>query len=617
MKTFQFVLVCLVFVGCGGGSSSTDTPDVVDPPLQLDTVPDFQLKETSTILSEVTDRLEGLSIQVFFDESFQVIKERYIEGVVSDGIAGQFPLASLSLTDISDEYDIQSTEIESLILDRLLGFDRSILSENDQLSFDVYKAHLEFQLGWNEYRNFEYPATFGFFGWPGSTEQFFTSLVPINNKFDADAYLLLLNQIGRRFEQIGTLLDARKNAGVIEPSATLNFSRDRVQQMANTAASDTSYYTVFQDKVSALSNITEAEKQGLTELLLLTVQQRVLPAYTQLAQKMTSLANEAPTNIGYGQFEGGIEFYDFTLRFYTSGNQTSDQIHQLGIQELARIHAEMRVLFDQLGYPQNETISQLYARVDADGGTILAEDAIAFYEDLITIANTKIPEVFSNIPQRPVTVVGGESGGFYIRASEDGSRPAEFHASTVNDLAYTTQPSLTYHESIPGHHLQIALAQELDLPEFRKRIGFTSFIEGWALYAERLAKDLGWYEGDPFGDLGRLQFEAMRAARLVVDTGIHNIGWTWEQANQFHIENVGFPGAIARYSVWPGQATAYMTGMLKIIELKQRAQDQLGANYDVKEFHSEVIGSGSMPTDLLEGLIDRYIQRNLPAQKKQ
>lgn len=615
MKVLQFVFIFLIFVGCGGGSSSEDPSNNNVPSLQLTTVPDYQLANTSTLLTDATERLNGLSIQDFFTDSFQIIKERNIEGAVSEGIADQFPLGNLVLTDISDEYDIQTTAIESLILEQLNSFDRAILSEADQLSFDVYQAHLEFQLEWAQHRNFEYPATYGFFGWPGSTEQFFTSLVPINNKFDADTYLILLNQIGRRFEQISALLDTRKTAGVIEPSATLTFSRDNVRAIANSAATATPYYTVFQEKVDALTNITAAEKQDLTALLLLTVQQRVLPAYSQLEQKMSSLLSEAPANIGFGQFDGGIEFYDFALRFFTSSDMTSDQIHQLGIQELSRIHAEMRVLFDQLGYPQNENITELFTRVDSDGGTILAEDAIAFYEDLITQANARIPEVFSTIPQRPVTVVGGVSGGFYIRASEDGTRPAEFHASTVNDLAYTAQPTLAYHEAIPGHHLQIALAQELDLPEFRRSIGFTSFIEGWALYAERLAKDLGWYDGDVYGDLGRLQFEAMRAARLVIDTGIHNKGWTYEQADQFHIDNVGFPGSIARYSVWPGQATAYMTGMLKILELRQRAQDQLGSAYDIKEFHSEVIGSGSMPTNLLEGLIDRYIQRNLPAGK--
>lgn len=612
----QLVFISLVFIGCGGGGSSTDpVSNDGDTTLQLEAVADYQLANTDAVLSDVTDRLNGLSILDFFEESFQAIKERDIEGGVADGLVNQFPLGSFELTNISDAYGEQTTAIESLILDTLLTYDRSNLSEADQLSYDVYQAHLQFQLEKAQYRNFEYPATYGFFGWPGATEQFFTELVPVSNKLEADTYLLLLNQLGRRFEQISELLDARKEAGVIEPTITLEFSRSNVQAMADTAANQTSYYTVFQEKIDASSNITDSEKQDLTELLLLTVQQRVLPAYEQLSQKMTSLLSEAPTNIGYGQFEGGLEYYDFALRFFTSSDLTSDEVHALGLQELDRIHSEMRVLFDQLSYPQDETLSQLYARVDLDGGTVQASEAVAFYEDIIAEAYTRLPEVFSTIPETEVIVIGGQSGGYYIRASEDGTRPAAFYASTVNDLAYTTTRTLAYHEAVPGHHMQIALAQELDLPDFRGRIGFTSFIEGWGLYAERLAKDLGWYEGDVYGDLGRLQFEAMRAARLVVDTGIHNKGWTWEQADQFHIDNVGFPGSIARYSVWPGQATAYMTGMLKFLELRQRAEDQLGSAYDIKGFHSEVIGSGSMPTNLLEGLVDRYIQRNLPAKQ--
>ena len=172
-------------------------------------------------------------------------------------------------------------------------------------------------------------------------------------------------------------------------------------------------------------------------------------------------------------------------------------------------------------------------------------------------------------------------------------------------------PTLAYHEAVPGHHLQIALANELDLPLFRKKGNFTSFIEGWGLYAERLAKDANWYENDAIGDLGRLQFEAMRAARLVVDTGIHSKGWSYNQADQFHIDNVGFAGAIARYSVWPGQATAYMTGMLKILELRQKAQDELGDAYDIREFHDAVIGNGSMPLNVLTKVVENYIADTL------
>lgn len=612
MKLIAPFIFFLIFSSCGGSSSDEEINNGQSVnSIQLPDVPQYTLPNTDALLADTNTRLDGLSIGQFFIESFAIIQERNSEGALAEGLANNFPIGTFDLNNISDAFREQTTAIERRILELLLSYDSTQLSESDKLSFDVYKAHLEYQLEWAEFKDFEYPATYGFFGWPGATEQFFTAVIPITNKLEADTYLYLLNQIGRRFEQISALLDDRQAAGIVEPAITLEFSRDNVQSVANTAATATNYYTSFRERVDTLTNITDAEKQTLNELLIATIEQRVLPAYSALSQKMSTLLNNAPQNIGYGQFEGGIEFYDFTLRYFTSSEQTSDEIHDLGIQELSRIHSEMRLLFDQLGYPQNESISQLMARADSDGGTIAGSDAVAFYEDIIAEAYTQLPSVFETIPQQEVVVIGGVSGGYYIAGSDDGTRPGAFYASTVNDLAYTRMPTLAYHEAVPGHHMQIALARELDLPDFRRRINFTSFVEGWGLYAERLAKDLGWYEGDIYGDLGRLQFEAMRAARLVIDTGIHNKGWSYNQADQFHINNVGFPGSIARYSVWPGQATAYMTGMLKFLELRQRAETLLGPNYDQRRFHSELIGHGSMPTYLLDGVIDRFIEDNL------
>jgi uncharacterized protein (DUF885 family) len=607
-------LVLVFGLGCGG---SNDDADALVEEIQLTAVPNYQLPDTSEVLDSVNNRLIGLSIDDFFIESFRTIQERNSQAGVSEGLADQFPLGTFELTNISDAFEDQTTAIESLILERLLEFDRATLSATNQLSYDIYQAHLEYRVEAAEYRLYDYPATYGFFGLPGSTEQFFTELIPITNKVEADTYLLMLNQIGRRFDQISELLDARQAAGIIEPSITLDFSRQAVLSIANSAVRSTPYYINFDEKLSSLTNVSDSNKAQLMSLLLATVERRVLPAYSELAAKMQLLVNQAPQNIGFGQFEGGDEFYDFNLKYFTSSEQTADEIHQLGLQELGRIHAEMRVLFNQLGYPQNESIAQLFNRVDNDGGTIAGEDAVAFYEDIIAEAYTQLPAIFETIPEQQVVVIGGESGGYYISGSDDGVRPGAFYASTVNDLAYTRMPTLAYHEAVPGHHMQIALARELDLPDFRRTINFTSFVEGWGLYAERLAKDLGWYEGDPYGDLGRLQFEAMRAARLVVDTGIHVQGWTYQQADTFHINNVGFPGSIARYSVWPGQATAYTTGMLKILELRERAEQQLGEAYDIRSFHSELIGSGSMPTNILERVIDDYIARNLPVRKSE
>ena len=316
------------------------------------------------------------------------------------------------------------------------------------------------------------------------------------------------------------------------------------------------------------------------------------------------------------QFPGGRDYYLFQLKHHTTTDLTPAQVHQMGLDELTRIHFEMRLIFDQLGYPQNETLRELFARVIDDGGVIPAADTLSTFEGLVEFAEQNLGQAFDLLPAAPVVVTPDPFGGFYIGPSFDGSRPGAFFAGTGRDLPYYDMPTLTFHESVPGHHLQIAIQQELDLPTFRKIVRSTAFVEGWALYAERLAWELGWYDNDPFGNLGRLQFEALRAARLVMDTGIHDLGWSFDEATQFNIDNVGWSlgasqGAAARYSVFTGQATAYMIGMLRILELRQRAMDALGTDFDLKEFHRVVTGSGGMPLSVLETVVDRYIAAEL------
>ena len=613
--------VALSINACGGSGSSdstTTTPTpVITPPaavITLPTISNYVLEDTSTVLAQITTQLQVANIDEFFTQAFNITSIRRSENLISDGLFHLIDINTVQLFNIADDFSEQSKQIFQLILQQLESFDRASLSQAQQISYDVYHADLQAKIQWINFKNFQYPAAYRFTGWPNSTETFFTQAFTFTNKAQADIYLTLLNQVGRRFAQIEVLLDARKAAGVIEPAITFNYSQSLVANMANSSATATSYYQAFNNQLTTLGSISETDKANLRTTARATIEQKVIPAYRSLANKMTSLANEAPTAIGFGQFPGGDAFYDFTLKYYTSGNLNAEQIHQLGIDELARIHSEMRVLFDQLGYPQNETIAQLYARVDNDAELIPANQTKARYEAIIAETYLELPKYFNVLPQQEVIVVGGTSGGYYVSGSDDGSRPGAFYANTSQNSPYTTMPTLAYHEAVPGHHLQIALANELDLPLFRRKSHFTSFIEGWGLYAERLAKDVGWYENDAIGDLGRLQFEAMRAARLTVDTGIHSKGWSYNQADQFHIENVGFAGSITRYSVWPGQATAYMTGMLKILELRQKAQDELGDAYDIKAFHDVVIGNGSIPLTALTTVVENYIADTLAAQ---
>lgn len=613
-NTYCLLLVSSVLLSCAGGGRDRVNPDVAStamvntpPTATVSDVADFQLADTASVLSQVETQLRGIPIGDFFEQAYRLIALRDPETIVSDGLVDEFGLSEISLTDISDPYYFQTIEIQEQILKLLREYERESLTAADQLSHDIYGALLEMDIEAAQYRDYQYPATYDLWGWPGNTELFFLDLAPLQSNDDADNYLTLMTQLARRLRQISALLDARVLAGVREPAVTFDRARGEIEDIARRSAAESKYYTHFREQLADIDAISDEGKRELREQLLAILDQLVLPAYVNLESKMAGMLPQAPANIGFGQFSGGDEFYRFMLRENTSSDSTPDDIHQLGLQELERIHAEMRVIFDQLDYPKNESLASLLSRTDRDGGTIKGSEALAFFENIIDEAEANLADTFHALPMQKVQVIGGPIDGLYIGGSDDGTRVAAFYAQTDRNLAYATMPTLAYHEAIPGHHLQIALALERNFPRFRRYSNVTSYAEGWGQYAERLASDLGWYELDPYGDLGRLRFEALRAARLVLDTGIHAKGWSFQQAEQFNLENVGDTGSIARYSVSPGQASAYTTGMLKILELRHRAKTQLAERFDIRDFHEAVVGNGSMPLDLLEDVVDQYI----------
>ena len=280
----------------------------------------------------------------------------------------------------------------------------------------------------------------------------------------------------------------------------------------------------------------------------------------------------------------------------------------------------MREVLLGLGYPQDASFRDLMDRAVNDGGwvdisTQAGKDQyIATIEAAIDRAEQAADAVFELRPTGEVIVIGGPTGGYYMPGAPDGSRPGSYHVSLQGQWRpWYSMPTVAYHETAPGHHFQIAIAQELDLPFPRRDIRFTAYTEGWAMYAERLAWELGLYDDDPYGNLGRLQGELLRAVRLVTDTGIHAMRWSREQARAYMDEAMGaqpgrFSHEVDRYVVLPAQATAYKVGMLKMLELRQRAMDQLGDEFDIKQFHNVVLGNGSLPLGLLEQVVDEYIE---------
>ena len=617
----HLVLPLFFLFGCTASAPSETAPPVeIDQGNEAASIEDGTESEPDLNPAELAASLEGLPIDEFFYESFRLLMLRDPEAITNEGIEELLDAPSGQLNNLSDDYirDTQTLEIE--IYNLLVSYDRASLTPEQQTSYDVYTWYLEDLIAAHDFIYNDFPAShFLTTSVQTSIFLFFTDTHPMDSEQDAQAYIARLNQVSTQFDQVIEGLLLRSDAGIIPPRFSIQWAYGSMQGMAGSSYSASPFYTTFRDKLNEIDGLDEATEEQLLSEAQVAVTDSVIPAYQRLSTALRQLESNAPTDEGVWQYENGTDYYNYLLHHHTTTDLTADEIHELGLQELDRIHAEMRVLFDQLGYVQDADLQTLFTQVASDGGFIPSNQLVETHEAIIAETASQLGEVFEVLPQAEVIVIGGPFGGFYIPASLDGKRPGAFYARVGGDPEpWFTIPTLNYHEAIPGHHFQIALAQELDLPLFRNIIGMTAYAEGWALYAERLASELGWYEDDVYGDLGRLQFEAFRAARLVVDTGIHAKGWTFDEAAQFFSQNTGFDQQmsqqqIARYVVWPGQSTAYLVGMLKILELRQLAMDQLGDQFDLKEFHTVILSNGSVPLDILEEIVNQYISDKLAA----
>jgi len=606
MKSTKFLsLMLLAFIllsGCSPAETATPVPEAVveTPPPQ----PEMPLAE-------------------FFESSWREITLRYPETVVDVGLTDIYGVTDVRLDDISLEYQHETYRLLQDTLDRLHAYDRESLSPEEQISYDVYEWYLEDQLAGEQFLLYDYPATYFITAIPEQMVQFFRDIHPVKDMQDARDYVTCLGLVGVKMDQLIDILEQQEEAGISTPEFAVQWTTyGTVGSIANSTALSTPFYSAFMEKVMALPGVDGAEKQAILSEAEDAIKDVVIPAFKRLDDYLIEMPVYRGADSGAWRLPDGEAYYAYRLSHFTTTDLTSDEIHQLGLDELEQLQASMRVVFDQLGYPEDESLVELFDRVAADGGHVAGNDVLTTYEALIEEAKLNLGAVFDTLPRADVIVVADQYGGYYVRPSLDGSRPGAFYAGIGgNGEDYYAMPTLAYHETIPGHHLQIALSMEMEgLPAFRGASLFTAYIEGWALYAENLAYELDWYADDLYGVLGYLQAQAFRAARLVVDTGLHDQGWTFDKAQQFFTENTGFEVGdsvnpqhqIARYIVWPGQSTAYYIGYLKIMELRQRAMDELGDQFDLKEFHRVVLGNGSMPLEILERVIDDYIAGKKP-----
>lgn len=561
----------------------------------------------------LTGGLEGLDFDAFVEEAYRSLLLRTPQALTELGLSDAFGVRDDRLNDLSEDYLRQTQEMERDILEILNGYDRAQLAPEQQLTADILAWYLDDLVRGQAYAYRDFPVSFLITtGVQLQLLSLFVDLHPVKNIEDAQDYISRLSQVDDQFEQLAAGLRRRQAEGVVMPRFLFPWVAGDIRSIAESPAEATPFFITLKEKVNALPGLSPAEKDGLLAAALEQIETSVLPGYKSLAKVLADLEAAATDEVGVWKFQDGEAYYAYALRHHTTTDLTADEIHQMGLDELERIHAEMRAAFQALGYPEGESLPDLYNRLAEDGGFYRGAEIAAAYEDLIEEAEEKASPAFELRPRASVKVIAGEQGDYYIPPAADGSRPGLFYARVGGSEPRYKMPTLAYHEVIPGHHFQMALALEQPLPDFRKAGLFNSYLEGWALYAERLAAEMEFYQDDPYGNLGRLQAEAFRAARMVVDTGIHAKRWGFDQAVDFMVENTGLPreyvqGEVGRYVVWPGQATAYMVGMLKILELRQRAEDALGERFDLVEFHNVILKNGAVPLDVLEQIVDEYI----------
>lgn len=518
-------------------------------------------------------------------------------------------------------------------LEELRGFDVAVLEPQALVSYRIFEKLTQNRIENDRWRHHFY-AVDQMNGMHQQIPSFLINIHRVGSKSDAEAYVARLRGVRTLVDELIARMRLREEKGVLPPAFVFPLIVEAAGNVISGApfeeGPDSTLLADFRKKVAAL-DIEAADKEVLLADASAALVGQVGPAYRDLIAEMERQATLATTDDGAWKLPDGGAFYQARLETYTTTDMTADEIHEMGLAHVARIHDEMRAIMERVGFEGDLAAFFEFMRTDPrffypnteEGKTRYVADATA----LIDTIRTRLPEVFGRLPQADMIVKRVEpfrerSAGkaFYQSPALDGSRPGTYYANLYDtaDMPIYQMEALAYHEGIPGHHMQRAISQELEgVPMFQRLAGFTAYTEGWGLYSELLPKEMGFYE-DPYSDFGRLSMELWRAVRLVVDTGIHARRWSREDAIAYHRENTpasigDIEKAVERYIVMPGQATAYLIGKEKILELREAAKAELGAAFDIRAFHDAVLEDGPLPLDMLEDKIARFVEARRPA----
>ncbi|AZZ97124.1 DUF885 domain-containing protein [Pseudoalteromonas sp. R3] len=581
---------------------------------------------TNTAKAEVTQQVVQSEVEkanAFFDEVF-------MRGVMRSPVYQTY----LGIKQDYDKWDDGSEarakedlELTKKDLVTLKAIDRSKLDAQTQVSYDLFKQNLENQIADYKWRYHTYPVN-QMYGTHAMVPAFLINQHQITDVKDAKAYISRLNGVPAVFDQLVQDLDTRADKGIIAPKFVfphvIDSSKNIIKGAPFASGDDSTLLADFKRKVNKL-DIADSEKQALIGEATEALKTAVKPAYSKLISYLQQLEKRADTRDGAWKFPDGEKYFNNALARTTTTDLTAAEIHKIGLSEVARIHDEMREIKEKVGFKGDlkafmqfmRTDKQFYLPNTEEGKAKYLADATAMIDNL----KGRLDELFIVKPKADMIVKRVEafrekSAGkaFYQQPAPDGSRPGVYYANLYDMEAMPTyqMEALAYHEGIPGHHMQIAIAMELEnMPKFRKFGRYTAYTEGWGLYSELVPKEMGLYE-DPYSDFGRLAMELWRACRLVVDTGIHAMKWTRQEGIDYYVNNT--PNAksdavkmVERHIVIPSQATAYKIGMLKIVELREAAKKELGDKFDIRQFHDVVLKSGPVPLNVLEQFVNEWV----------
>ena len=498
------------------------------------------------------------------------------------------------------------------------GYELANLTPEDQLSYRLFEATMERDALLDPFRDYTWPFD-QMRGQQSSLPAFLINTHAVQNADHAASYIERIDGLGPTLDTLRERSAEGAANGVMPPDWVYPYVLSDIRNVLD-AGLDTAILADFRSEVAELE-IAEVDRAALIADAEAAWTASAAPAFERLHAEMLRQQAIAPTQDGIWRFEEGAAYYEALLEYYTTTQLSAEEVHQIGLREVERIHGEMRVIMAQVGF---EGTLQEFFQYTRNGDQFFhtsREDYLEEVDMVMAAMEARLPDYFITLPEydlrvQPVEAFREQSAGkaFYQSPAVDGSRPGTYYVNLYNlrDMSRNELEALAYHEGVPGHHMQRAIQTGLtDLPPFRRFGGFTAYTEGWGLYSEELGKDMGFYT-DPYSDFGRLGMELWRAARLVVDTGIHDQRWSREEAMAYLQQNTPNPEgdirkAIERYIVMPGQATAYMIGKLKIMELRERASTAFGDEFDIRQFHELILANGPVPLSILEEQVDVWI----------